>query len=125
MIQKKDALFSNLVHSFRGYIMDEDEQNVTFLYKLTTGICEKSFGMNVATMAGIPQSVVSRATKVAEETEIVHHSKDTTYKMAIDGNEEDINLTPAVIADLAYLMSNKKSKLSTERILSSFQKLII
>ncbi|KAL7314276.1 DNA mismatch repair protein msh6 [Mucor circinelloides] len=107
-----------------GYIMDEDEQNVTFLYKLTTGICEKSFGMNVATMAGIPPSVVTRAAKIAEETEIVHHSKDTTYKMAVCG-KEDINLTPAVVADLAYLMSNKKSNLSTERILASFQKLIV
>jgi len=104
--------------------MDEDEQNVTFLYKLTTGICEKSFGMNVATMAGIPPSGVTRAAKIAEETEIVHHSKDTTYKMAVCG-KEDINLTPAVVADLAYLMSNKKSNLSTERILASFQKLIV
>ncbi|KAI8643162.1 muts domain V-domain-containing protein [Parasitella parasitica] len=107
-----------------GYIMDEDEQNVTFLYKLTTGICEKSFGMNVATMAGIPQSVVTRATKIAEETEIVHRAKDTTYKMAVDGNEV-INMTPAIIADLAYLVSSKGSKLSTERILNSFQKLLV
>ncbi len=27
---------------------------VTFLYKLTNGICPKSFGMNVALMAGLP-----------------------------------------------------------------------
>ncbi|OAD06817.1 hypothetical protein MUCCIDRAFT_33695 [Mucor lusitanicus CBS 277.49] len=108
-----------------GYIMDEDEQNVTFLYKLTPGICEKSFGMNVATMAGIPPSVVKRAAKIAEETEIVHHSKDTTYKMA-SSNRQGINITPAVVADLAYLMSNKKpSKVSTERILASFQNMIV
>ncbi|GAN01573.1 DNA mismatch repair protein Msh6 [Mucor ambiguus] len=106
-----------------GYIMDEDEQNVTFLYKLTPGICEKSFGMNVATMAGIPPSVVSRAAKIAEETEIVHHAKDTTYKMAASG--KGINITPAVVADLAYLMSNKKSKLSTDRILASFQNMTV
>ncbi|KAK4509250.1 Histone deacetylase hda1 [Mucor velutinosus] len=107
-----------------GYIMDEDEQNVTFLYKLTPGICEKSFGMNVATMAGIPPSVVSRAATIAEETEIVHHSKDTTYKMEASG-KDGINITPAVVADLAYLMSNKKIKLSTERILASFQNMTV
>ncbi|KAL9544155.1 hypothetical protein MBANPS3_007766 [Mucor bainieri] len=108
-----------------GYIMEEDEQNVTFLYKLTPGICEKSFGMNVATMAGIPPSVVARAAKIAEETEIAHHAKDTTYKMAASG-KEGINVTPAVVADLAYLMSNKKkSKVSTQRILASFKNMVL
>jgi DNA mismatch repair protein MSH6 len=97
--------------------MDEDEHNVTFLYKLTSGICEKSFGMNVAMMAGIPRNVVSRASLVAEEAEATHKQKDTTYSTAI--------ITPAVIADVSYLLSNKRNKMSSERILNSFKKLIV
>lgn len=106
--------------------MDEDEHNVTFLYKLTTGICEKSFGMNVAMMAGIPNSVVERASQVAEEVEITHKLKDTTYTMAVDGEKDELNITPAVIADLSFILSkdNKKDKKATHRILNSFTKLI-
>jgi DNA mismatch repair protein MSH6 len=105
--------------------MDEDEHNVTFLYKLTSGICEKSFGMNVAMMAGIPSDVVTRATTIAEEVEVKHKLKDTTYAMAVDGEDNNtLIITPAVIADLSYLLSNKTNKMSTDRILHSFKKLI-
>ncbi|WIA28905.1 hypothetical protein OEZ86_011429 [Tetradesmus obliquus] len=34
---------------------------VTFLYKLTAGACPKSYGTNVARLAGLPGSVVARA----------------------------------------------------------------
>ena len=104
-------------------MMDDDEQNVTFLYKLTTGICEKSFGMNVASMAGIPASVVERAREVAEQTEIEHKNKDTTHAMDVDGQPKKLNITPAVISDLAYLFSSKRNSQSTKRILNSFKNL--
>jgi DNA mismatch repair protein MSH6 len=103
--------------------MDDDEQNVTFLYKLTDGICEKSFGMNVATMAGIPKAVVDRATEMAEKTEIAHKMKDTTYAMEVEGEPKTINITPAVIEDLAYLFSSKQNKQSVARIVNSFTRL--
>ena len=35
-------------------------REVTFLYKLTDGVCPKSHGMNVANMAGVTRSVVIR-----------------------------------------------------------------
>lgn len=105
--------------------MDDDENNVTFLYKLTAGICEKSFGMNVATMAGIPSVIVDRATEIAEKTEITHKMKDTTYAMEVDGETQKLNITPAVVEDLAYLFSSKRNKQSTARILNSFTKLVV
>jgi DNA mismatch repair protein MSH6 len=105
--------------------MDEDERNVTFLYKLTPGICEKSFGMNVAMMAGIPTAIIERAASVAKEAEISHKLKDTTYAMQVDG-EDKINVTPAIVADIKYLfLSKKKDPLATERILKSFKNLNI
>lgn len=106
--------------------MDEDEHNVTFLYKLTSGICEKSFGMNVAMMAGIPTDVITRAATVAEEVEVTHKLKDTTYGMTVDGEcNGAMKITPAIIADLSYLLSNKRNTMSNERILHSFQKLVL
>ena len=40
---------------------DPSEETVTFLYKLQEGICEKSYGFNVAKMAELPDQVVRRA----------------------------------------------------------------
>ncbi|RKP38593.1 muts domain V-domain-containing protein [Dimargaris cristalligena] len=49
--------------------VDPAHRDVTFLYKLVPGVCPKSYGMNVAGMAGIPRSVVDRAETVAEQFE--------------------------------------------------------
>jgi DNA mismatch repair protein MSH6 len=37
--------------------VNEDKGEVLFLYKLRNGVCPKSYGMNVASMAGIPLEV--------------------------------------------------------------------
>lgn len=42
---------------------------MTFLYRLTPGVCDKSYGMVVARMAGIPMGIVERASGIAEEFE--------------------------------------------------------
>lgn len=103
--------------------MDEDERNVTFLYKLTPGICEKSFGMNVAMMADIPSSIIERAANIAKEVEINHKLKDTTYAMQVD-HENKSNVTPAIATDVKYLLSsNKKDNLAVQRVLKSFRNL--
>ena len=38
-------------------MVDEHTKEVVFLYKLSHGVCPKSYGMNVARLAGIPDSV--------------------------------------------------------------------
>lgn len=35
-------------------VVDEERHDVLFLYKLQRGVCSKSYGMNVAAMAGVP-----------------------------------------------------------------------
>ncbi|KAG2440549.1 hypothetical protein HYH02_010133 [Chlamydomonas schloesseri] len=40
-------------------------EEVTFLYRLTQGACPKSYGTNVARLAGLPPSVVTRAAAVS------------------------------------------------------------
>jgi DNA mismatch repair protein MSH6 len=51
-------------------LVDEENREVTFLYKLIDGISEKSYGMNVAAMAGVPQDVVVKAEEAAREFEL-------------------------------------------------------
>ena len=46
-------------------LVDEEKREVTFLYKLINGISEKSYGMNVAAMAGVPHDVVEKAEEAA------------------------------------------------------------
>lgn len=44
-------------------------EEVTFLYRLTDGACPKSYGTNVARLAGLPDAVVRRAAQKAQEGE--------------------------------------------------------
>ena len=50
-------------------LVDEATRNVTFLYKLVPGQSEGSFGMHVATMCGIPKSIVDTAEEAADGQE--------------------------------------------------------
>ncbi|KAL7066629.1 MutS domain-containing III family protein [Cryptosporidium serpentis] len=49
--------------------LSQDTKTITFLYKFVRGICPKSYGMNVAQLAGIPAEVVDSAANLASEVE--------------------------------------------------------
>ncbi|KAJ4838664.1 DNA mismatch repair protein msh6 [Turnera subulata] len=44
-------------------------EEVTFLYRLTPGACPKSYGVNVARLAGLPDSILQKAAAKSEEFE--------------------------------------------------------
>lgn len=46
-----------------------DVPEVVFLYRLASGACPKSYGPNVARLAGLPKSVVQRATAISRRVE--------------------------------------------------------
>ncbi|XP_056646514.1 probable DNA mismatch repair protein Msh6 isoform X1 [Diorhabda sublineata] len=48
---------------------DSTIENVTFLYKLATGRCSKSYGFNAARLAGLERQVIIDAMKVAKTLE--------------------------------------------------------
>ena len=54
---------------------------MTFLYKFMQGTCPKSYGMNVANLAGLPTSVVLRARAMADmfeaRLELAHKKRDS------------------------------------------------
>ena len=54
----------------------ELKDNVLFLRKLVPGGSAHSFGIHVAKMAGMPQQVVRRATKMMEKLEKSHKSEE-------------------------------------------------
>ncbi|RAL49223.1 hypothetical protein DM860_014441 [Cuscuta australis] len=50
-------------------------EEVTFLYRLTLGICPKSYGVNVARLAGIPDSILQRAAQKSQEFEWAYDNR--------------------------------------------------
>ena len=48
---------------------DGRDHNITFLYTLGTGACPKSFGINVARLAGLPEEVLANAKKISASFE--------------------------------------------------------
>ncbi|WP_298322411.1 DNA mismatch repair protein MutS [uncultured Dokdonia sp.] len=66
----------------------ELKDNVLFLRKLVPGGSAHSFGIHVAKMAGMPQQVLRRATKMMEKLEKSHGSEELTGKLKEAGEEE-------------------------------------
>lgn len=48
---------------------DTKSQRITFLYTLGEGVCPKSFGINVARLAGLPEAVLKNAQRISTEFE--------------------------------------------------------
>jgi len=62
------ASFLPRVKNFNVAVSEEGGE-VTFLYKIVPGGVDKSYGIHVAKLAGLPKSVVHRAQEVLEELE--------------------------------------------------------
>ncbi|KAI1321166.1 DNA mismatch repair protein msh6 [Mortierella claussenii] len=82
--------------------VDQANREVTFLYKLVEGVCEKSYGMNVAHMAGVPRKIVDRAEEMAEAFELKQETKREEELRSARGTK---NVGQGMIMDLAYLLS--------------------
>lgn len=69
---------------------EEDEQNgsveelqpesITFLYQLTEGAAARSYGLNVAKLASIPEEVLKKATQKSKELEGLMNTKREKLK---------------------------------------------
>ena len=56
--------------------VEEEGEKIVFLRKIVSGEADKSYGVQVARLAGLPKSVVKRALEVMEQletTSMVHH----------------------------------------------------
>uniref|UniRef100_A0A0P4VS63 DNA mismatch repair protein n=1 Tax=Scylla olivacea TaxID=85551 RepID=A0A0P4VS63_SCYOL len=54
---------------------DPSQETITFLYKFTDGSCPKSYGFNVARLAGLPETVIRQAREKARELEMINLKK--------------------------------------------------
>ena len=51
-------------------VVDEESRAVTFLYKFKKGAYSRSHGVNVARIAGLPESILSRAEVIGSRRDL-------------------------------------------------------
>lgn len=61
----------------------KEKSNITFLYTLGDGPCPKSFGVNVARLACLPEDVIRRAKNVSAEFEAEMKGESNRLKKII------------------------------------------
>ncbi len=65
----------------------EQGEDIVFLRKIIKGGADKSYGIQVAKLAGVPESVLKRAREIAaqlSEHDIMGHAKDIDIEMEYD-----------------------------------------
>ena len=91
-------------------LMDEgetdgtDEESITFLYQIQKGMASKSYGLNVARLAGIPGSVIQSAMAKSQQLQSTMRLVDSSGATS----SRDI-----IISLLKDLDANKRSELDT------------
>ncbi|MCH4207388.1 MAG: DNA mismatch repair protein MutS [Solobacterium sp.] len=66
----------------------EDNDKVTFLYKIKDGSADRSYGINVARLAGLPESVLDRAKGLQKELESSKRVVQQSYQL-VEMKKED------------------------------------
>ena len=67
----------------------EENGNITFLHKVKDGSVDKSYGINVAKLAGLPDEVIERADSILKVYEGKEKKKDTYIQTSIPLNFEE------------------------------------
>ncbi len=69
-------------------VVKEDDEKVTFLYKVKDGRADRSYGVNVARLAGLPETVIERAKGLQKELESKKRVVQQSYQL-IEMQKED------------------------------------
>ena len=100
----------------------EDNGNITFLHKVVNGSIDKSYGINVASLAHLPKEVIDRANEILSVYENKKDTKKNNYQQtSFDFMEEEkkesiedeikkidpLNLTPIEAINTLYDLVNK------------------
>jgi len=73
-------------------LVDEESEDVTFLYKMKKGVCPKSYGMRVAQMAGLSTEIRTRALEKAHEFESISAlSLYRSYTIKLISRQHDLS----------------------------------
>ncbi|BAT86257.1 DNA mismatch repair protein [Vigna angularis] len=79
---------------------------VTFLYRLTPGACPKSYGVNVARIAGLPTSVLQKAASKSREFEASYGKCRKVSSETNSPNKNWVDEIAAIIRKLTEMATN-------------------
>lgn len=133
-----------LTHSrIRNYRMDvmEKGKDVIFLYKVVRGKADKSYGIHVAKLAGLPESVLQRARTILEELETTENFKQMTLDQLLGSAEVSAGLVGSepqqgesqspldegaqrILAELAELDCDRLTPIEALNLLATWKSLI-
>ncbi|RHY21767.1 hypothetical protein DYB32_009714 [Aphanomyces invadans] len=68
-----------------------NEHKVVFLYKLADGICPKSYGLNVAKLADLPQEVIDVAAAKSQQFEQVLQDSHVAMQVRQALDRQDVH----------------------------------
>ena len=71
-------------------LVSEENEKVVFLRKIVKGSTDKSYGIYVARLAGMPNEIVQRATVILNEFEKMNGREKQVNKQKIDNSEYQI-----------------------------------
>ncbi|XP_045796894.1 DNA mismatch repair protein MSH6 [Trifolium pratense] len=92
----------------------EGLDEVTFLYRLTAGACPKSYGVNVARLAGLPTSVLQKAAAKSREFEATYGKYRNALPETNSLNQSWVDEITAIVQKL----NNAATNLSREETVS-------
>ncbi|KAL5560992.1 hypothetical protein UlMin_030739 [Ulmus minor] len=90
-------------------------EEVTFLYRLTPGSCPKSYGVNVARLAGLPDSVLQNAAAKSRDFE-ASYGKCIGMSENNIHNRESLNQMTVLMKNLNEIITNLSCQNSSTRI---------
>jgi DNA mismatch repair protein MutS len=64
----------------------EEKNKIIFKYKIIAGIAKKSYGIAVASLAGMPKEIIGRATSLLKKLEKSHSSKEELPLFTLDND---------------------------------------
>ena len=70
-------------------VVDETNGNITFLHKVLDGSVDKSYGINVAKLANLPNSVIQRASEILKVYENKEKKRDLVIQTTLPLNFSD------------------------------------
>jgi DNA mismatch repair protein MutS len=83
------AQLAETLKGLRNYNVQvkELDKEIIFLHKIAPGNAERSYGIHVARLAGVPESVLQRAEGVLSELEARHQLPDTQQRRIVEPPE--------------------------------------
>jgi DNA mismatch repair protein MutS len=103
------AQLAEKLPSLRNYnvLVDEGPQGIVFLHKIAPGSTDKSYGIHVAQLAGLPEEVLDRAREVLGELESRHVS---TRERPAKRRRRDRLREPSLFGEMEETILTKDTK---------------